>query len=263
MACRTDSAFLSFEVWGAVDNKELNLRIANVAAFASVATGASKIALAGGLDGDLPTAAGAYAAYIGDLEFMTAAEFNAAIDRLGPNVYHSVDASMRRTTQYMTESWAGYLDSRSGRCLCLCDDPPGRCPCGKSSNVFAQPFGMFYNERSGDDRVGFDADTSGIQLLADRWIADDVIAGVGFGYGYTGVGFDDDYGRAELNVFRVGPYLSICEDTWFLDTIASYGRHDNQVDRNTIYNGTYDGAYGCNNVSLYAAIGKNYRQARA
>jgi len=63
-------------------------------------------------------------------------------------------------------------------------------------------------------------------------------------------------------VFRVGPYLSICEERWFLDAIATYGYHDNDVDRNTISNGTYQSDYGGNDLSLYAAIGRNYRQSR-
>ena len=230
--------------------------------------------MAGALDGDLPTASGAYAAYIGNLEFMTASQFNEAIQRLGPDVYHSVDASMRRTTQYMTDSWADYLYLRCGRCLCSSGEGAGEPDAaeatahgkfggGKGWNVFAQPFGMFYNERTDGDRIGFEANTSGVELLVDRWVRDDLIAGLGFGYGDTGVGFGDNYGSAELHVFRVGPYLSLCEDTWFLDTIATYGYHDNSVDRNTIVNGTYESAYSGNDVSVYAAVGKNYRQSQS
>ncbi len=68
--------------------------------------------LAAALDSDCDIAIDNFADVSNELLFMNSAEFASAVPGLSPGVYQAVNASERRTTQYLAESMSDYLQSR-------------------------------------------------------------------------------------------------------------------------------------------------------
>jgi outer membrane autotransporter protein len=61
-----------------------------------------------------------------------------------------------------------------------------------------------------------------------------------------------------LDVLRVGPYLSLMHDRWFIDVSATYGYHDNSVRRRVTAGAVAEvaeGWYHANDFSLYLGLG--------
>jgi outer membrane autotransporter protein len=63
-------------------------------------------------------------------------------------------------------------------------------------------------------------------------------------------------------MYRVGPYLTWCnDDGFFLDASATYGYHDNDVNRNVLYNEyqyTSHGGFDAHDSSVYLAAGRDF-----
>ncbi|MHB1038013.1 MAG: autotransporter family protein [Pirellulales bacterium] len=262
---------------------------------ASGAAAASAITPPQSLD---PPAAGPfpgnYAGLVNELSFMNQSEFNEALSGLSGSPYHAVDAASIRTAQYLAQGMSQYLRTRraglTGSCaVCpsgsagvvangegepcgeagcdqdACQELKADCPCQTAPYnrraAFADPFGVFFGEKSTADRVGFQANSAGLQIGIDNEVDPGCIAGLATAYSNTHVSFDDWYGAADTDTVRVGPYLSWFNNEAYLDFYGSCGFHDNDVSRNYAAGtlvGTAQSEYHGHDVSLYLGGGYDY-----
>lgn len=291
------SDFLSFTSW--ISGKKFAVGVSKSATFASVAPEGNSKNLAVALDSDGDTAIDNFANLVDELLFMNSTEFNLAAPGLTPGVYHAVGASSRRTTQYLTESMSEYLQSRRHRGYtqgspiqpAATTSSPlmgnqfsdesydiGYMPMSRmleeaetpavvrnqqpdnQRQVFARPFGIFFDEQSNGDHVGFHAGSGGVQVALDRVATDDFLYGWGIAYAKTSIKFAEEKGSGDISNIRVGPYISRCVDQWFYDCSATYGYHDDNITRNVAVGaigGTPNGKYNSHDLSLFMAAGRD------
>ncbi|MGD0516389.1 MAG: autotransporter domain-containing protein [Thermoguttaceae bacterium] len=292
----THSSFLSFTTYLTKTPKYFYLNVLKSTTFASVEPEGNLKNLAAALDSDSDIAIDKFADVSNELLFMNSAEFSSAVPALTPAAYHAVNASERRTTQYLAESMSEYLQSRHRH---ICGSPAmqssGVTPFPQTGNSFtdespdkvnilmsrsleeaemppvvrnqqpddqrrilARPFGMFFDEQTDGDHMGFHAESTGVQVAMDRAATDDFIYGWGAAYARTSIRFTDDKGAGDINNIRVGPYLSRSYDDWFFDGSATYGYHDDNVTRDVTVgtiSGTPKGKYNAHDFSLFMAAG--------
>jgi uncharacterized protein with beta-barrel porin domain len=285
------SSFLTFTTYNWTAPNIFGLRVVKSATFASAVTDDNYRSLAIALDSDGDPAINAFANVVDELLFMNSAEFNAAAPGLSPGVYHAVNASSRRTAQYLAESMSEYLESRhrgfkgsSALNSAFVTRLPqtdaqfvdGSVPMSRpmeemeppavvrnqqpddQRQIFARPFGIFFDEQSKGDHVGFHAGSGGVQLALDRVATDDFIYGWGVAYARTSISFADDKGSGNISNIRVGPYISRNIDEWFYDCSATYGYHDDNVTRDVgvgAISGIPNGKFNSHDISLFAAAG--------
>ncbi|MGD0653657.1 MAG: autotransporter domain-containing protein [Thermoguttaceae bacterium] len=293
------SSFLTFTTYKndpASITKILYLNVLKSTTFASVEPEGNSKNLAAALDSDGDIAINSFANVVNDLLFMNSAEFSSAVPVLTPAAYQAVNASERRTTQYLAESMSEYLQSRhryiggsqamqsSGvtpltqtgnsftdespdKVNILMSRPLEEAPMPSvvrnqqpddRRQIFARPFGIFFDEQTDGDHLGFHAGSTGVQVALDRAATDDFIYGWSAAYARTSIRFTDDKGAGDINNLRVGPYLSRSYDDWFFDGSATYGYHDDNVTRDVTVgtiSGTPNGKYNAHDFSLFMAAG--------
>lgn len=226
----SSSAFLTFS--GALNNAQTTytLRMNRTASFASVASPGNHTALATALDEQVEEATGPSAAVFNELLFMSSLQFNEAAGQLLPTPYFDALFASDRTTQYLHETLGQVLRNRF--LLPVAD-------CGVSGegsdddgwHGFTTPFGMSYGQSSVLDQPGFTANTAGVLTGVDRFLNEETIAGLQFGYGHTFLSLRDGFGGGGLDNYRVGPYLGWFSEGWFFDAAPSYGYHSSQLTR--------------------------------
>jgi uncharacterized protein with beta-barrel porin domain len=294
----THSSFLSFRTYNWTGPSIFGLQVAKSTTFASVVPDGNLKNIAAALDSDTDIAIDKFADVSNELLFMNSAEFVSAVPCLSPGVYQAVNASERRTTQYLAESMSDWLQSRH-RYACGCPAmqfsgitrlPQTGMPLADESQspdkaniimsrsleemespavvrnqgpddrrqILARPFGIFFDEQTNGEHVGFHAGSAGVQLALDRVATDDFIYGWGAAYARTSINFLGDEGAGDMNNIRVGPYLSRCYDDWFFDGSATYGYHDNNITRDVTVGtiaGTPNGKYNAHDFSLFMSAG--------
>jgi outer membrane autotransporter protein len=294
----THSSFLSFTTYLNRTSKFFYLNVLKSTTFASVVPEGNLKNLATALDSDTDIAIDKFADVSNELLFMNSAEFAAAVPCLSPGVYQAVDTSQRRTTQYLAESMSDWLQSRHRyACGCSAMPfsaatrlPQTGMPLADESQspdktniimsrpleemqspaivrnqgpddrrqVLARPFGIFFDEQTNGDHVGFHVASEGVQLALDRVATNDFVYGWGAAYARTSISFLGDEGGGDMNNLRVGPYLSRYFDDWFFDGSATYGYHDNAVTRDVTVgtiSGTPNGKYNAHDFSLFMSAG--------
>jgi outer membrane autotransporter protein len=128
----------------------------------------------------------------------------------------------------------------------------------KQTNTFFRPFGVFFSQDSTDKFTGFNARAVGAQFGADKVFGTNWIIGIGGAYSHSCLNFDEGFGSADIDSFRVGPYATYYLDKFYLDSLISFGYHLNKTRReigagiNSTVNANYD-AY-----DLAAYIGGGY-----
>ena len=115
----THSSFLSFKTYNWTGPSIFGLQVAKSTTFASVVPDGNLKNIAAALDSDTDIAIDKFADVSNELLFMNSAEFASAVPCLSPGVYQAVNASERRTTQYLAESMSDWLQSRH-RYACGC-----------------------------------------------------------------------------------------------------------------------------------------------
>jgi len=173
--------------------------------------------LAVALDSDGDIAIDNFANVVDELLFMNSAEFAAAVPGLTPAAYQAVNASSRRTTQYLAESMSDYLQSRrrgyhggdalqqvymarspiAGTTFANANESfdPANITMSRSMEearipevvrnqqpddrrqAYGRPFGIFFDEQSEGEHMGFHAGSAGVQLALDRAATDNFIYG--------------------------------------------------------------------------------------
>lgn len=296
IAC--DSSFMSFSRLASDtnpyvgNNKVYTLVAARFASFASVTPAGNQHSLAAALDSDSYTATQEYAVMVNEMLFMTGAEFRDAIAGLSPKPYFAVSAATNRTTQYLAESTADYLRTRRNHGAtfyasndavfhqglgvrnadlsdtvrlpnvetveCSLTTLPTRPACDRFG--FVDPFGIFYGERSTDDRVGFQANSVGSRFGVDQRFTDHAIVGIGAAYVNSQLTFNENTGNGRIDSFIVGPYFSWFGERWYLDSSITGGFHNNEIHRNLTagsFTGREDADYSANDIAIYLGAGQD------
>ncbi|WP_018232194.1 autotransporter outer membrane beta-barrel domain-containing protein [Thioalkalivibrio thiocyanodenitrificans] len=106
---------------------------------------------------------------------------------------------------------------------------------GARDGAWAQIFASRADQGRRDGVSGYDMDTFGLSVGADRWINSDVVLGLAFTYGSTDVDFKGDRHANDLDVdsFVVTHYGGMfpTNEAWFLHWQASLGRHEHRDTR--------------------------------
>lgn len=237
-----------FLVFGAkISGKQLLVTVSEVKPFEDRAAGADNRSMARALDLDKHTASGEFGRMLADMQFLTASDMNGVLDAVNPAPYCSFLAATRRVSQAMTESLAdagrrhrpaaAAESAENGPFYSFDEGRLVRSQWTAESNrrLFARPFGFFYHEGADADRTGFQSNTAGMEILADRRLSYELLAGWGVAYADTYVSLDDATGRDKLRSLRTGPYVSWRRDAWTFDAIVTYGYHQNDVQRSVSY----------------------------
>ena len=276
----TESDFL---VFGAkISGKQLLVTVSEVKPFEDQAIGAENRAMAHALDLDKHTASGEFGRMLADMQFLTAADMNATLGAMNPKPYASFLAATRRVSQAMTESMADAIRRRRGgdRSLAagggyaVVEGQVVRAQAeygvgtGSNRRLFARPFGLFYQEAGDTDRTGFQSNSAGVEILADRRLSRELLAGWGVSYADTYVSLDDAAGRDKLRSLRTGPYFSWRPGAWAFDGIATYGYHHNSILRSISYtqeyqyDETFSDDFDGNDLSVYFSAMRDFRYGR-
>jgi outer membrane autotransporter protein len=100
-------------------------------------------------------------------------------------------------------------------------------------SAFARGLGIFQNQDTTDDRLGYRADAGGGLFGIDRQITPDLTAGLSLGYIRTDAELAQNRGEHGIDTVRIGPYLSYSPERWFFDGSMTYGFHHFDSDRST------------------------------
>lgn len=280
---------------GVLAANDYALTLHRTARFASAANSPNNWSMANAVDGDVAVAAGAYGNLINQWMFTNTSSFNASLQQLSPAAYLTANAATDRTTQYMAEALGGYLRNRRNGQANLAYSPASSYQ-GSSAfalavgsptelagvvkycadertmirelqgadwtrSVWANPFGVFYGERSTGDHLGFQSNVAGVQLGIDNQVDEDWFVGVGAGYNQTHLDTMDRLSSGEIQTFRVGPYATWFNDAWYLDSSFTGGFHGNDIGRLVQQNGmdgVIQGNYRACDLSLYLGGGRDY-----
>lgn len=273
---RCDSAFLEFTggVWGA----NYTVTASHKQDFADVATNANDLALARALDADAPTAVNEFGGLVNDLLFMTESEFQDSAGRLSPGVYLAARAAGFRTSQFIVEGLADRMRRRrvgfrrgevpDGYYATSAEPSRARSwplPITRGQNhtesplFYFRPFGLFFHESAGEQRIGFQANSPGVDIGLEQQLGRGCFGGITFAYADTDIHFSRGLGTGDLDVLRVGPYVSLVHNDWFLDASATYGYHDNGIKRHVNVGSiaeVAEGRYHANDFSMYFGLGR-------
>lgn len=288
-----DSQFLGLV--GTAGSGSYSFTLHRTASFASAATSDNNRLMAMALDGDTAVAVGGYAMLINELLFSDTATFNSLLQRYSPAAHLDVSAASNRTAQYMAESLSGHLRTRridrqtwtqspvyeypSDSTFSQADNNAShlasiirQCSYEEAGGVrsrgyesgysgWANPFGVFYGERSSGDHLGFQSNVAGSQFGIDRQISEHCIFGVGLGYDQMHLATNDLYSSGETETLRVGPYATWFNDVCYLDASITGGFHDNSLGRSvSVGDDVYvaRSRYNANDLSIYLGVGRDY-----
>jgi autotransporter-associated beta strand protein len=99
--------------------------------------------------------------------------------------------------------------------------------------IYALGVGRLGSLDTDGDRVGYTEDVYGAQGGVDLWLSNHLIAGAGVSYTIHEVDLNEDSGEIDVDMLRVGPYITAFnDDGWYLDISASFGFSDLDGDRN-------------------------------
>ncbi|MEE9211652.1 MAG: autotransporter domain-containing protein [Phycisphaeraceae bacterium] len=131
--------------------------------------------------------------------------------------------------------------------------------------VFAKMIGQLSDQDSDTDRIGFSADSVGVQIGADKEFHDvfgnsaaEAIVGFAFGYIHTDLDLDGGRGDGTIDSIRIGPFASYYVGRWFVDGSLTYGLNLNNLDRNVIFDAisrTANGDYAAHEISVFLGGG--------
>jgi uncharacterized protein YhjY with autotransporter beta-barrel domain len=228
-----------------------------------------------------------------DMLFMTKPQFLTAISGMSPSPYFAVSAASNRTTQYVAESMSYYLQTRRGHGAMPGVTETAFCPGlgvrdaepahivqvsggdhsdsdlalanvtaqpGYGRYGFVDPLGIFYGEKSTDDRPGFQANSAGTRFGVDQQLSEHIIAGIGGAYVNSQLTFNDHLGNGRIDTFMVGPYATYYGERYHVDAITSVGFNNNDMHRNVLtgpLTGRENTSYSATDAAVYLGAGQD------
>jgi outer membrane autotransporter protein len=258
-------------------------------AFTAADSGENNLFLLSALQSDLPSASGDYLNVLNRLSGLDVTALNAAAEQLSPLPHASLGTFKATLLRDMGSDMGGYLLARRNNTehniqfaslrnsdLLLADASENPDTLAyviteaerreqmsegtKQTNTFFRPFGVFFSQDSTDKFTGFHAKAVGAQFGADQVFWTNWIIGIGGAYSHSCLDFDEGFGSADIDSFRLGPYATYYLDKFYLDSSVSVGYHLNKT-RREIGAGisrTAEGHYDAYDLAAYVGGGYEF-----
>jgi outer membrane autotransporter protein len=134
----------------------------------------------------------------------------------------------------------------------------------KGWGVWGQALGLFGRQANRGSEFGYDYDTYGFSLGADKAVTDKIVVGLVTGYSHSSVDFNHVSFDGDINSFDLGLYGSYNPGTWYLDLSFTWARNWNETERYDAFAGsTADGKYFGDIFATYAGGGYNIDLGKA
>ncbi|GEM_PF-2446756 len=257
-------------------------------AFGKYGVGKNNTSLLRAIDMDMGSARGDYVDVINILTDFDKRSLNIAAEQLSPLSYSAVSGVSSRLTRDLHADMSSYLNKRRNNIeqasrfgvlgkgsLLLADASTNPDTLAyvisetekrrtseeipdMQTNTFIRPFGVFFNQDSSPKFTGFQAQTAGVQFGIDRVFRSNWLLGIGGSYSHSCLDYNKGLGRAKIDSFRVGPYMSYYSGRFYIDSSVSFGYHLNSTERNIEFAGinrTAEGNYSAYDLSLYTSAG--------
>lgn len=101
--------------------------------------------------------------------------------------------------------------------------------------VWGETFGLFGHQGNRGGEYGFDADTYGLSIGADRALGDAFVVGLVTGYSYSWVDFNDTSLQGMVNSFDLGVYGSYAPGPWYVDASFTWSRSWHDTERYDLF----------------------------
>ncbi len=230
-------------------------------AYSAAAPAGNARAVGTGLDSLIPVAnanpTGSAASLLARLDALQNPEYSTAVSQLSPQPYSAMNVTGQGAARDFTTQQAVYLSTvRSGieamptpaprpvsGGLALATDDPmllslaiaqaqaqGTEPRTMRQKEprwgrFLKVDGVFIDQDTTADQTGFQSDGFGGQFGIDYRFSPDLVAGLAFGYSYTGADLNEGLGNLDDQALRFGPYMSWASGNWYVDGSASFAWH--------------------------------------
>ncbi len=227
-------------------------------AYSAPAEPGNNAAVGGALDSliDLAEADpnGEVAGLLAQLDALSGAQLNEALNQLTPEVHNTATAIAIDQTVRFATAQSSYLrvkrrdmelaptvapsDPMAGAMASASDDPSMLASAIAALQLtddtaapsfepgfggYAEGYGAYSELDTQTNRTGYSADSYGFQSGIDYQPAADLLFGVAFGYDRTDADLNGDRGDIEAQTFRVGPYLIYAPNEWYLISSVTFG----------------------------------------
>ncbi len=259
-------------------------------AFGASSVGNNNTALLQAIDMDMGSAGGDYVDIINVLSTLDASALNTAAEQLSPLSHANLGGFNAGLLHDMGSDMGGYLVARRNNTehnakfaalrnsdLLLADASKNPDTLAyviseterrrvtqegteKQTNSFFRPFGVFFSQDSSPTYVGFQAQAVGAQFGADQVFGTNWIIGIGGAYSHSCLDFDEGFGDADIDSFRIGPYATYFVDRFYVDSSVSLGYHLNNTRREigAGINRTAEAHYDAYDLSAYVGGGYEF-----
>ncbi len=128
---------------------------------------------------------------------------------------------------------------------------------------FARSFGLFIDQESNGDLVGYQADSTGISLGLDFRVSPEWVVGAAVEFARTDFSWEDFFGDSEVDSLRLTSFASYFKKSWHIDAAVGLGFNDYD---NTRFTGltaqTAVGSYGGRELFCYLGGGRSFDLGR-
>lgn len=128
--------------------------------------------------------------------------------------------------------------------------------------AFVKIYGVFSDQDTIKNSIGYSADTVGVQFGMDYKVNDNWLVGLALDYASTDISIEAGTGDIDVDTFRVGPFVSYTQDQWYIDGSLSYGVHSNDATINYGVLGTDEAEYDAYDISFYIGGGYDFTVAK-
>jgi outer membrane autotransporter protein len=126
--------------------------------------------------------------------------------------------------------------------------------------LWADGLGLWASQDGDDGFTGYDFDVAGGSVGLERLFGQRFIAGVGGGYSYTDVDFDEGRADAEIESIHASAYATWFTEHGYVEGSFGYARQDFDHRRRVRFGGTPRKAWSDHDADLYSvSLGAGYR----
>lgn len=130
--------------------------------------------------------------------------------------------------------------------------------------VWGEGFGLFGHQANRGDKFGYDYDTCGFSIGADRAVGEKFIVGIVTGYSRSRVDFNDVSFDGDVNSFDLGLYGSYNPGAWYFDTSFTWARNWHETERYDLFaSATAEARYHGDVFATYLGGGYNIDLGKA
>jgi uncharacterized protein with beta-barrel porin domain len=130
--------------------------------------------------------------------------------------------------------------------------------------IWGETFGLFGHEGNRGAEFGYDYDTYGFALGADRAATDKIIVGLVTGYSHSFVDFNNVSFNGRIDSFDLGVYGSYNPGAWYIDASFTWVRNWHDTERDNLFTpATAEAQYHGDIFAWYAGGGYGINIGRA